>query len=81
VITLGHPTAGAIGVTSQFELPGEITCKITTSEVTLPNGSKVQQHGLYPNVNLSGNEELMTSDDLIRVAYEYARRIINFNTK
>jgi len=81
VITLGHPTAGAIGVTSQFELPGDITCKITTSQVTLPNGSKVQQQGLYPNVNLSENEELMTSDDLIRVAYEYARRIINFNTK
>ena len=80
VITMGRPTAGALGVTSQFEIPGGITCKITTSEVTLPNGSKVQGQGINPHVKISENEEGTTSDDLIRLAYEYARRIANANT-
>jgi C-terminal processing protease CtpA/Prc len=80
VIKMGRPTAGSIGVTSQFEIPGEITCKMTTSEVTLPNGSPVQGLGVNPNVKITENEEWTTSDDLIRLAYEYARRIANANT-
>ncbi len=81
VILMGRSTAGAIGVTSQFNLPGDITCRITTSRISLPDGSAVQQQGISPNVNLSENKEIVTSDDLIVYAYEYAHRIINFRPK
>lgn len=81
VITMGRSTAGTIGVTTQFELPGEILCRLSTSTVTFPDHSKVQQLGITPMVNWSENENISNSNDLILEAYHYARRIIDLHSK
>lgn len=75
VITLGRTTAGAIGVTSQFEIPGKTTCRITTSKLLSKDFQPIQQIGINPIVDFSGDEEILSSEDLIKKAYQYARRI------
>jgi len=78
VITIGRTTAGAIGVTSQFEIPGNTTCRITTSKVLTKDFQSIQHYGLKPVVDFSENEDIQSSEDLIRKSYQYARRISQF---
>lgn len=76
VITIGRPTAGANGVTSRFQLPGNIECRITTSGIYFPDYSLLQQKGIQPSIDLSESVELLTSDDILSFSYHYARKII-----
>ncbi len=80
VITIGRPTAGAVGTTSLFSLPGNVNCRITASKCMSPDGSQIQQKGVYPSINLTESTDVSVSDDLIKFAYEYASRLL-LNTK
>jgi carboxyl-terminal processing protease len=77
VITIGRTTAGAVGTTTQFSLPGKIECRITTSKCTFPNNIEVQQKGIRPSVDLSESNELLCSDDILKFAFSYAKRFIH----
>ncbi len=76
VITIGRITAGSVGLTSMFSLPGKISCRISTSKVFFPNHQLVQQNGIKPSIDLSNSSGITNSDQLIEFAFKYIEKII-----
>lgn len=76
LITIGRRTAGSVGLTSTFFLPGDISCRISTSSVTFPNKQIVQRTGIKPDIDLSMNSEILLSDEILGFAYKYIKKII-----
>jgi C-terminal processing protease CtpA/Prc len=73
---IGSPSAGAIGETSNFVLPGGVTVTFSGQDVRHANGGQLQRLGFQPNVTVSPTVEGIRKgrDEVLEKAVEYLSR-------
>lgn len=70
---IGTPSAGAIGNTTNFAVPGGIVISFSAVDVRLANGGQVQRLGLQPSIAVAPTIAGMRAgrDEVLQVAVEY----------